>query len=82
MISSDAIVRGSHGGENVNSTLTYETAEGRNLEFRDDSIALYADPIAARLSMDDVCPPGTRVALDFAALTTPTPDPAGPARED
>lgn len=67
---------------NVNSTLTYETTEGRNLEYREDSVSLYADPIAARLSMDDVCPPGERVAFDFGDLTVPNPATTGPARED
>jgi len=67
---------------NVNSTLTYETTEGRNLEYREDSVSLYADPIAARLSMDDVCPPGQRIAFDFSALTALNPPPTGPTRQD
>lgn len=67
---------------NVNSTLTYETTEGRNLEYREDSVSLYADPIAARLSMDDVCPPGQRVAFDFSSLTALNPPPTGPTRQD
>lgn len=67
---------------NVNSTLTYETQEGRNLEYREDSIGLYADPITARLSMDDVCPRGSRVAFDFGDLTTPAPAVTGPTRQD
>ena len=67
---------------NVNSTLTYETTQGRNLEFQDDSISLYADPIAARLSMDDVCPPSHRVAFDFSAVTALAPSATGPNRQD
>lgn len=67
---------------NVNASLTYETTEGRNFEFTEDSIALYADPIAARLSLDDVCPPGERIAFDFSASTALNPPPTGPNRQD
>ena len=67
---------------NVNSTLTYETAQGRNGELRDYSLKLYTVPIAARLSLDDVCPPGERVAFDLSEFTVTTPDPSGPATED
>lgn len=65
---------------NVNSTLTYETLQGRNLEFAED-LAMYLDPIAARLSLDDVTPPGTRIAFDTSTLTGPW-SPTGPATKD
>lgn len=64
------------------ASLKYETAQGRSLEFTDYSTVLYAAPIAARLSMDDVSPRGTRVAVDLTDLRTPTPAPSGPALED
>lgn len=67
---------------NVNSTLTYETLQGRNLEFADYALALYAGAISARLSLDDVVPRGVRVALDLSQLTTPTPAPGGAPLED
>jgi hypothetical protein len=55
---------------NVNSTLTYETLSGRNLQYVDQSLSLYLGPIEARLSLDDVTPAGTRVRANTAALTT------------
>jgi hypothetical protein len=61
---------------NVNSTLTYETAQGRNGELLDD-LALYMDPITGRLSLDDVVPRGKRVAFDTSELRTITPTPTG-----
>lgn len=67
---------------NVNSTLTYETAQGRNTELYDLGLSLYADAIAARLSLDDMVPPGVRVAFDLTQLTAPAPDPTGPVTED
>ena len=67
---------------NVNSTLTYETMQGRNLEFRDYSLALYTGAIAARLSMDDVTPARTRIGFDSSELIAPAPTPTGPTTED
>lgn len=67
---------------NVNSTLTYETTAGRSLEFRDYSLALYTGPIAARLSLDDCVPAGTRVRFDTSDLIAPVPSPSGPTQED
>lgn len=67
---------------NVNSTLTYETVQGRNLEFRDYSLALYTGAIAARLSMDDVTPRGTRIGFDATDFITPQPAPSSPITED
>lgn len=57
----------------VNSTLTYETREGRNQELIDVDLALYLTPISARLSLDDVTPAGRRVDFDLANLTSLTP---------
>jgi Phage portal protein len=64
------------------SSLTYETVAGRNAEFIDYGVALYLEPIAARLSMDDVVPRGQRVAFDLADFTSPGPGPTGPVTED
>lgn len=56
---------------NVNASLTYETVQGRNLEYIERSLKLYTLPIAARLSMDDATTRGTRVAFDTSTLTGP-----------
>lgn len=66
----------------VNSTLTYETMQGRNLEYVDRSLALYLGPIDARLSLDDVTPAGTRVRADTSALTATLSTPTGTPTED
>ena len=52
----------------VNATLKYETQQGTSSDFYDFSVPLYTDPISARLSLDDVTPPGTWVGFDYAAL--------------
>lgn len=64
------------------ASLNYETQTGRNEEFVDFDLDLYLVPIAARLSLDDVCAPGRRVAFDTGEFTTLTPSPTGPALED
>ena len=67
---------------NVNSTLTYETMQGRDVEFRTHTLSLYLNPITSRLSLDDVTRPGTRVAADTSQLTLPQLDPTGPVTKD
>lgn len=64
------------------ASLTYETTTGRNQEFVDVDLALYMTPIAARLSLDDVVPPGERVAFDMSDYTAPDALPTGPTTED
>lgn len=64
------------------ASLNYETQSGRNEEFVDFDLDLYLEPIAARLSLDDVCEPGRRVAVDRGQFTTLTPSPTGPVVED
>jgi hypothetical protein len=54
----------------VNSTLTYETKEGQRSQFLDDAVPLFTDAIAARLSLDDVTPQGTRIAFDLSPLVS------------
>lgn len=67
---------------NATASLTYETTAGRNAEFIDYGLSPYLDPIAARLSMDDVVPAGQSVRFDTTELRTMTPNPAAPATED
>lgn len=67
---------------NVNSSLTYETLEGRGGEYVDRSLPLYLGPIDARLSLDDVTAPGTRVRADVSALTGIAPTTTGTPTED
>lgn len=64
------------------ATLNYETSTGRNQEFVDFDLALYATPIEARLSMDDVTPAGSRVAFDLEDFTEKAPTLTGPRYED
>lgn len=66
---------------NVNSTLTYETLSGRNLQYVDQSLSLYLGPIEARLSLDDVTPAGTRVRANTSAITTQILPAGAPAKD-
>ena len=64
------------------ASLEYATLAGRNAQWLDYGLSLYLDAVAARLSMDDVVPAGSRVAFDTDTLTAldapstgaPTPD--------
>ena len=62
---------------NAGASLTYETTEGRNVQFIDYGVGIYMDAIAARLSMDDVVPRTQRVAFDVTQLTVTAPSPTG-----
>lgn len=64
------------------ASLNYETATGRNQELIDFDLALYMTPITARLSMDDVVPPGQRVTFDLSDFTAMAPSPTGSPTED
>lgn len=64
------------------ASLNYETKTGRNEELLDNVAALYMEPIAARLSLDDVTPPGVRVDFDRTDYTSPAPEPLGITQED
>ena len=64
------------------ASLNYETTTGRNVEFYDVDLALYTEPITARLSMDDWTAPESRVAFDTSQATALNPAPTGPALED
>lgn len=69
-------------GSTATASLTYSTKEGSRNELVDLSLAFWATPIEARLSMDDVTPAGTRVAFDLTYLSTPTQPASGPVSED
>ena len=66
------------------ASLTYTTEKGDRSELVDISLAYWANPIEARLSLDDVTPPGSRVAFDLQYMTLPAADnhPSGPTFED
>lgn len=64
------------------ASLNYETTTGRNQEFVEFDLALYMTPITARLSLDDVCPRGSRIGFDFTDFVSPTLSPTGPNLED
>lgn len=64
------------------ASLNYETTTGRNQELVDFDLALYLTPVAARLSLDDVVPVGTRVAQDLTELTDKVGSVSGPTVED
>lgn len=63
------------------ASLTYETTSGRNAQFL-DQLKLYLDPIAARLSLDDVVPRGQSTRWDTGELRTLAPSATGPATAD
>ncbi|WP_448072337.1 phage portal protein [Georgenia yuyongxinii] len=69
-------------GSTATASLTYSTQEGSRNELVDYSLSFWATPVAARLSMDDVTPAGTRLDFDLEYLSTPTQPAQGPARED
>lgn len=69
-------------GSTATASLTYSTKETSRNELVDLSLAYWATPIDARLSMDDVTPAGTRVAFDLEYLSAPTQPVQGPAHED
>jgi hypothetical protein len=64
------------------ASLNYETQTGRNQEFVDLDVTAHMGPIEARLSLDDICPPGTRIAFDTTATTSPTAPATGPNFQD
>jgi hypothetical protein len=66
----------------VGASLEYATLAGRNQQWIDYGLKLYTDPIAARLSMDDVVPVGQRVAFDTSSLTALDAPASGPATTD
>jgi hypothetical protein len=66
----------------VGASLEYATLNGRNQQWLDYGLALYLDPISARLSMDDIVTPGRRSAFDTSTLTALDRPAAGAPTED
>jgi hypothetical protein len=62
-------------------SLTYSTTEGERNSFYEFDLPFWLDPIAARLSMDDIVPRGTYCRFDMYNTFT-TPAPTGPIVED
>lgn len=69
-------------GSTATASLTYSTQEGRRNEFVDYSLSFWTTPIEARLSQDDMTPPGTYARFDIRWLTNPTQAGLSPAQED
>lgn len=69
-------------GSMATASLTYSTQEGRRNELADYSLSYWAEPIEARLSMDDITPRGTRIAFDWSELLTPIQPGTAPVKED
>ena len=68
-------------GSQAEAALTYTTQEGARTELA-DALQGWVDPIAARLSQDDVVPRGQRVRFDVTDLATPAPTATGIPVED
>lgn len=64
------------------ASLTYSTTEGKRNELIDYSLSFWADPIAARLSQDDVVQPGLRTRFDMTEFTALVNNPSSPVTED
>lgn len=64
------------------ASLTYSTQEGQRNEFADYTLPYWMDPVAWRLSMDDVVPRGQRVRFDLSELTAVQPTPIGAITDD
>jgi hypothetical protein len=64
------------------ASLTYSTADGNRNELLDLGLGMWRSAIESRLSMDDVSPPGRRIAFDLTALTELPHSGIAPARED
>lgn len=64
------------------ATLTYSTQEGKRNELLDYSLGFWADPIASRLSQDDIVAPGRYVRFDLTEFVALVNSPHGPVTED
>jgi hypothetical protein len=63
------------------ASLTYSTQEGKESDIA-QGVRYWTDPVAARLSQDDIVPAGTRTRLDFGQFLSAAPIPTGPVVED
>lgn len=50
------------------ASLNYETTQGTDQSAIDYDLALYLTPISARLSMDDIVPPGVNLEFDLSVV--------------
>lgn len=64
------------------ASLQYSTSQDGRNQFVDQTARFWLEPIAARLSLDDVCPRGQRVAFDLSDMTAIPQTGTGPAQED
>lgn len=64
------------------ASLTYSTQEGKRNELIDYSLSFWADPIAARLSQDDIVDLGLRTRFDMTEFTALVNNPTSPVTED
>ncbi|MCL1871834.1 MAG: hypothetical protein FWF90_15670 [Promicromonosporaceae bacterium] len=69
-------------GSPATASLTYSVKGDARAELVDISLVYWAAPIAARLSLDDVTPAGTRIDFDITWLSGPEPGTANPAAGD
>lgn len=69
-------------GSQSTASLTYSTQEGRRSDFVDSCLTYWAQPIEARLSLDDLTPDGTAIRFDFSSLASPTQPTTYPSTED
>lgn len=63
------------------ASLNYETQAGTQTSFQ-NRLPYWTGPIESRLSMDDVCPRGQRIAFDFSMNPTTPGDDTGAFQED
>lgn len=79
-----------HGGVPVSmldggvaeESMTYRNATGEVSRFYTETLAYWLDPIAARLSQDDVVPRGQSVRFDLSKFDQPAPPATGVPVED
>jgi len=64
------------------ASLTYSTREGTRNELLDYSLSYWADPIASRLSQDDIVAPGLRSRFDLTEFVALVNTPNAPITED
>ena len=63
------------------ASLNYETQSGTE-QITADRMHYWSDPLEARLSLDDVCARGQRIAFDFGTSPTEPGNQTGPYKED
>lgn len=63
------------------ASLNYETQDG-TAAVTERRLSYWTGPLEARLSMDDVCPRGQRIAFDFSNNPTEPGEDTGPFQED